>query len=288
MESLKPYQKKILNNVFIKLGLELTNANILKHVNKVYNYILEDGQYATTTKRDYLIILCKVLEYLKQPKLRDYIYNKNVKPLAEQHTKEEYKQVLDENEQINYIKYDVLFNKVQELINIYNSDYNIKNMIKLLVLSLYVLQPPLRNDYYNMKIIYNDAHNDKKSNYLLLDKDNIYIIINNDKVINLHGTAEIPITNAILKTIIKIYLDEYAPNNIYLFQNKNGTPYKKHQIQYIINTMFNDKLLNIYNLRSSYITNFYKNNLGLLERSILADKMRHGTKQAELSYFKNF
>ena len=161
-------------------------------------------------------------------------------------------------------------------------------MIKLLVLSLYVLQPPLRNDYYNMKIIYNDAHNDKKSNYLLLDKDNIYIIINNDKVINLHGTAEIPITNAILKTIIKIYLDEYAPNNIYLFQNKNGTPYKKHQIQYIINTMFNDKLLNIYNLRSSYITNFYKNNLGLLERSILADKMRHGTKQAELSYFKNF
>ena len=288
MESLKPYQKKILNNVFIKLGLELTNGNILKHVNKVYNYILEDGQYATTTKRDYLIILCKVLEYLKQPKLRDYIYNKNVKPLAEQHTKEEYKQVLDENEQINYIKYDVLFNKVQELINIYNSDYNIKNMIKLLVLSLYVLQPPLRNDYYNMKIIYNDAHNDKKSNYLLLDKDNIYIIINNDKVINLHGTAEIPITNTILKTIIKIYLDEYAPNNIYLFQNKNGTPYKKHQIQYIINTMFNDKLLNIYNLRSSYITNFYKNNLGLLERSILADKMRHGTKQAELSYFKNF
>jgi hypothetical protein len=287
MESLKPYQKKILNNVFIKLGIELTNGNIIKHVSKVYNYILDGGQYATSTKRDYLIILCKVLEYLKQPKLRDYIYNNNVKPLAEQHTKEEYKQVLDESEKLNYIKYDELFKKVQSLIDVYNDKRTKKNIIRLLILSLYVLQPPLRNDYYNMKIIYNDIQDDRKSNYLLLDKDNIYIIINHDKVINLHGRGEIPILNTTLKTIIKLYMDQYANNNIYLFENKDGTPYKKHQIQYIINTMFNNKVLNIYNLRSSYITDFYKNNLGLLERSNLADSMRHGAKQAELSYFKN-
>ena len=289
MDSLKPYQSKIIINVMNKLNILPTDANIIKHVNNIYNYILVKGQYATTTKRDYLIVLCKVLRELKQTKTAEYIYNKDVIRLSKEYTDNEYKQTLDEREQENYIKYDVLLKKTYELINIYNDNPNKKNMIKLLVLALYTLQPPLRNDYYNMILINNDDFNDNTRNFLLRDnKDNLYIIINNDKVIKTHGKADIPIIDTTLKQIIKLYLNNYAYNNIYLFENKDGTPYTKKQIQYIINKMFDDKTLTIYTLRSSYVSNFYKNNLDLLSRRTLADNMRHSPRQAELSYCKYF
>ena len=50
--------------------------------------------------------------------------------------------------------------------------------------------------------------------------------------------------------------------------------------------MFDHKVLTIYNLRSAYITYFYNNHLGLLERSNLAKYMRHGKNTAELNYYK--
>lgn len=285
MDQLKPYQKKIMNNVLFKMNIEPTDPNILKHMDKIYDYIINRGNYATTTKRDYLIVFSLLLKELRQTKAGNFVYEK-VKEYAKQHNENEYTQTLDENEKKNYIKYEQLFEKVNELINVYNNNQTEKNIIKLVILSLYVLHPPLRNDYYNMKIIFNDYEDDKKSNYLLITNNNMYVIINQDKVIKLHGRGEIPITNKTLKSILNEYINNYAFNNIYLFENKNRTPFTKRQIKYYINNMFKKKVLNIYNLRSAYISNFYKNNLDLLSRGILADSMRHSQKLAETVYCK--
>lgn len=287
MEKLKPYQKKIINNVMTKLNIPFTNNNILIHMNKIYDFIINKGNYATTTKRDYLIIFSLLLKNLGQQKAGEQVY-KNVKEYAKIHNDNEYKQTLDENEKKNYIKYNELTDKVNELIRVYNNNPTEKNIIKLLVLSLYVLQPPLRNDYYNMKIIYNSNDDDYKNNFLLIDGNMYYVIINQDKVIKLHGRGEIPIMNQTLKTILSIYINNYAFTNKYLFENNDKTPYKKYQIQYIINGMFKKKLLNIYNLRSAYISDFYNKNLDLQNRLLLADKMRHTQKMAEITYCKYF
>ena len=287
MEKLKPYQKKIINNVMTKLNIPFTNNNILIHMNKIYDFIINKGNYATTTKRDYLIIFSLLLKNLGQYKAGEQVY-KNVKEYAKIHNDNEYKQTLDENEKKNYIKYNELTDKVNELIRVYNNNPTEKNIIKLLVLSLYVLQPPLRNDYYNMKIIYNSNDDDYKNNFLLIDGNMYYVIINQDKVIKLHGRGEIPIMNQTLKTILSIYINNYAFTNKYLFENNDKTPYKKYQIQYIINGMFKKKLLNIYNLRSAYISDFYNKNLDLQNRLLLADKMRHTQKMAEITYCKYF
>jgi len=287
MEKLKPYQKKIINNVMTKLNIPFTNNNVLIHMNKIYDFIINKGNYATTTKRDYLIIFSLLLKNLGQHKAGEQVY-KNVKEYAKIHNDNEYKQTLDENEKKNYIKYNELTDKVNELIRVYNNNPTEKNIIKLLVLSLYVLQPPLRNDYYNMKIIYNDEDDDRKQNYILIDGNMYYVIINQDKVIKLHGRGEIPIMNQTLKNILDIYINNYAFANTYLFENNDKTPYKKYQIQYIINGMFKKKLLNIYNLRSAYISDFYNKNLDLQNRLLLADKMRHTQKMAEITYCKYF
>lgn len=287
MEKLKPYQSDILKYVMSKLGLRTNNTEFKTNILNIVNYIIDDSQYAKTTKRDYLIIVCKTLEYMKYYDTRDDIY-KIVKHYAKEHDDTEHLQELDENERQNYIQYDELYERVNTLMSEYNESPTLKNIRRLIILALYVLHPPIRNDYYNMKIIYNVEDDDNKNNFLLITDDytNMDIIINQDKVINLHGPVYIPIENPLLKRIIKTYIKFYINKSIYLFENPNRTPYTKRQIQYIINKMFDHKVLTIYNLRSAYITNFYNNHLGLLERSNLAKYMRHGKNTAELNYYK--
>lgn len=288
MDFLKAYQKKIMINVLKKMNLEFTKETILNNMNDIFNFI-NNSNYAVSTKRDYLIIFSIILKNLNQIHAQKIVYEQVLK-YSNEHNKNEYKQCLDENEQKNYIKYDKLLIKVNDLINEYNKNKNFKNIFKLLLLSLYVLNPPLRNDYNNMKIIYNEYEDDKKNNFLLVNNNNYYVIINNDKVIKKHGRGEIPIINETLKIILNIYLSEYANNNIYLFENKDKTPYTKRQIQHYINSYFKNenKTLTIYNLRSAYISNFYINNLDILSRDILADKMRHSRQTAEINYCKYF
>lgn len=288
MDFLKPYQKKVMMNIMKKLNLNFNIETILNNMNKIFNYII-NSNYAISTKRDYLIIFSLILKKYNYTDAYKIVYDEVLK-YSKEHNKNEYKQCLDENEQKNYIKYDELLIKVNDLITEYNKNKNFKNMFKLLLLSLYVLLPPLRNDYNDLIIIHNDYEDDKKRNFLLINNNNYYVIINKDKVIKKHGRGEIPIMNETLKTILNIYFDEYANNNIYLFQNKNNTPYTKRQIQHYINSYFKNvnKTLTIYNLRSAYISNFYINNLDVLSRDELADTMRHSRQTAEINYCKYF
>lgn len=288
MDTLKPYQKRVMNNIFIQLNLPPTDLNAIRNADKIYNHIVQN-EYATTTKRDYLIILSLLLGRLNQIGPSKFVYGK-----AEEYNKmylqKEVCQELDENELKNYVKYSDLFNKVAQLIDVYNKNDTYKNMINLLILALYVLHPPLRNDYNDMKVLRNEAREDRKYNYILIDQNRYYVIINKDKVTSTHGRMEIPILHPILKAILKIYFEVYANNNVYLFQDKNGLPYTKRQIQYTINKYFKDKgkTLNIYNLRSAYISNFYKTNLDIQSRNELASYMRHSRHTAELIYCKFF
>ena len=287
MEKLKKYQYVIINNVMSNMRLARNNVTFVSNILNIVNYIIDGSQYANTTKRDYLIIVCKTLEHLKYYETRDQIYD-IVKIYAKEHNDTEHLQELDENERQNYIQYDKLYERVNTLMYAYNESPTLKNIRRLLILSLYVLHPPIRNDYYNMKIIYNVEDDDNKNNFLLITDDytNIDIIINQDKVINLHKSIYIPIENPLLMRIIKTYIKFYINKSIYLFENPNKTPYTKRQIQYIINKMFDHKVLTIYNLRTAYITNFYNNHLDLKNRANLAKYMRHGKNTAELSYYK--
>lgn len=292
MNTLKPYQSKILGNIYKELNIPFTPTETIKNMNTVYFYIT-DKDYNITTKRDYLIMFAVLLRKLGQYDAGDVVYSK-AKEYNEQYLKREVKQTLDENEKKNYIQYNELLKKVHELVNTYNNERTLKNIINVLILGLYVLHPPLRNDYNDMKIIYSDHDNDKKRNYFLIDRTTntkehlYYVIINKDKVSKTAGSIEIPITNSLLKSIIKVYFNEYAYDNTYLFEDKKHKAYTKRQIQYVINNMFEDKVLNVYNLRSAYISNFYKLNLDYESRHDLALQMRHSKDTAELIYCKFF
>jgi hypothetical protein len=227
-----------------------------------------------------------VLKNLKQHDTGNFIYSRALH-YSKKYNDREMCQTLDDNEKKNYITYVELYAKLEELIKIYRDRQTLNNIIKVLTLALYVLQPPIRNNYNDMKVIHNRDENNGQDNYLLIDNDNdMYIILNNDKVIKHYGSSNIRITNERLKGIITIYITEYTPNNTYLFENKDGTPYTKRQIQYVINRTFHDRTLSIYNLRSAFITEYYRQHPKLKDREKLAVMMRHSKSIAELNYLK--
>ena len=291
MDKLKPYAKQIIKNMFNNLKIEtktpnITDDDVYINIEKLYNFI-NNSDYAISTKRDYLIILSNVFKNSIYTELREFLYKK-AKVYDNTHFEQEQCQTLNTHELKNYVEYNDLQDKLKKLINTYTLKPTLKNIQKALILALYVLQPPLRNDYNDLKIINNDDEINDDNNYLLRHGEKYYIIINNDKVIKKHNTAEIPILDATLKRLLDLYINTYVPNNIYLFQTKNNKPYTKRQTQNLISGLFKDenKILTFHNLRSAYITHFYKNNLDIQSRNILADKMRHSRQTAELVYCK--
>lgn len=291
MDKLKPYAKQIIKNMFNNLKIEtktpnITDDDVYINIEKLYDFI-NNSDYAISTKRDYLIILSNVFKNSIYTELREFLYKK-AKLYDNKHFEQEQCQTLNTHELKNYVDYNDLQDKLKKLINAYTLKPTLKNIQKALILALYVLQPPLRNDYNDLKIINNDDEINDDHNYLLRHGEKYYIIINNDKVIKKHNTAEIPILDATLKRLLDLYINTYVPNNIYLFQTKNNKPYTKRQTQTLISGLFKDenKILTFHNLRSAYITHFYKNNLDIQSRNILADKMRHSRQTAELVYCK--
>ena len=291
MDKLKPYAKQIITNMFNNLKIEtktpnITDDDVYINIEKLYNFINE-SDYAISTKRDYLIVLSNVFKNSIYTDLKEFLYKK-AKLYDDKHFENEQCQKLDKHELKNYVDYNELQDKLKKLINTYELKPTLKNIQRVLILALYVLQPPLRNDYNDLKIINNDDDINDDHNYLLRHGEKYYIIINKDKVIKKHNTAEIPILDETLKKILDLYIDTYVPYNEYLFQTKNNKPYTKRQTQNLIRGLFKDenKILTFHNLRSAYITHFYKNNLDIQSRNILAEKMRHTRQTAELVYCK--
>ena len=291
MDKLKPYAKQIIKNMFNNLKIEtktpnITDDEVYENIEELYNFI-NNSDYAISTKRDYLLILSNVFKNSIYTELTEFLYKKS-KLYDNEHFSQEQCQQLDKNELKNYVDYNQLQDKLKKIFNTYELKPTLKNIQKVLMLALYVLQPPLRNDYNDLKIINNDDDINDDYNYLLKHGEKYYIIINNDKVIKKNGTSEIPILDATLKRLLDLYINTYVPNNIYLFQTKNNKPYTKRQTQNIIRHLFKDenKILTFHNLRSAYITHFYKNNLDIRSRNILAEKMRHSRQMAELVYCK--
>jgi integrase len=291
MDKLKPYAKQIIKNMFNNLKIEtktpnITDDEVYENIEELYNFI-NNSDYAISTKRDYLLILSNVFKNSIYTELTEFLYKKS-KLYDNEHFSQEQCQKLDKNELKNYVDYNQLQDKLKKLINTYELKPTLKNIQRVLILALYVLQPPLRNDYNDLKIINNDDDINDDHNYLLRHGEKYYIIINKDKVIKKHNTAEIPILDATLKKILDLYIDTYVPYNEYLFQTKNNKPYTKRQTQNLIMKLFKDekKTLTFHNLRSAYITHFYKNNLDIQSRNILAEKMRHTRQTAELVYCK--
>jgi integrase len=161
-------------------------------------------------------------------------------------------------------KWEALKEKVDEFKNDkFNSlvTRQFESMVDYLILSLYVLQPPRRNnDFLHMFIVTkNSGDLDKNANYA--DMVNKKFIYNVYKTAKHHGQEIVPMSDSlheVLSTWLKFHPGNKSSNMVKLFVNREGTP--QTGVNYItlrLNKIFKKKI-GATQLRHIYISNEFK------------------------------
>lgn len=262
----------------------LKNLKFLKDVNNVLEKIKD---YKDTTQRNMIIAIVSVLKTLKKDYKKYYdIMMDKTKLLNEKPKNEKSK---EQNE--NWMEWNEIIDKYNELgknINLKNrklDEENYNNLLKYLILSLYVLLPPRRNqDYLKMYISNNPKNNDV--NYLDLKKKQF--IFNIYKTSKKDGQIIISIPDDLMN-IIKFYIKFHPDKKLLkkedipflVFYNGNKIE-ADNAITRILNSIFNKKI-GASMLRHIYLSGKYSNVLKEQEKD---SKLMSHNLQTQKDYIK--
>jgi hypothetical protein len=282
-------RKKFLFNKIIKRYQINKNINENNYIEKYVNYlpkIIQNLEYSEATKEAIYYMITKFLEIngnkeaakiYRQISFQYMIKNKNKEKNNEQ----------NEKERINY-RTNSYFLKILNDIN-YDNIQTYQEHQKYLLLSLLVLQPPLRTNFYlTSKFILSYKDDNKINNFIMLrEKKPCFYIVNCDKVSNnklFQKYNKIDIEN---ENLNKLLLDSYSKyKRVYLFENENNQPISHPTLLNWLRSITQIEEVNIDIMRSSYINNFYENNMTYGKREQLAHKMRHKITTAQINYYK--
>lgn len=159
------------------------------------------------------------------------------------------------------------WNKILDIYDKIPKNYDIKHLLT----SLYVLQPPIRDDYANVLIVnkksnITDELDEEKQNYYILSTGTFYL--NKYKTYKTFGQTKLEAPTE-LKKIIKKSLEK-KPRD-YLIIKDDGTPYIR--LSKVVKRFFG---YSINDLRHSYITEFcYNKQIKSKDKEALARNMMH-------------
>jgi hypothetical protein len=187
----------------------------------------------------------------------------------------------NEKQQKAYISYETL-------LDIKNSLQ--KGSQKRLLFSMYLLIPPVRANYGNMKIYKKNPHDDE-DNYIILSSDKPKIVLNKFKTNGTYGRISIPIPMDLMSEI----LDSLEKNpRDYLFTLKNGKPFEKKNVfsvmaNKILKKETGNKDFNLTMFRHIYLSrpDLDLTNKTLKERKKISDIMGHSANMQERYIWKN-
>jgi integrase len=277
-------------------GDEIKNFDFLKKKNEIEKYLKD---FSDNTKRSYYISICSTLKLFENSKNKtiNKLYNDWVSKMNEQN--EKLKAVIADGgsskQKENMISWDevkTIFNKLKEKIedNVYKkpiSRSQYSDLMKVLILGLYVLQIPRRSqDYFMMKMFNHPITIDKNMNYL--DIQHKKFIFQNYKTAKVYGDEDVEI-NPELMSIIKKYIAVHPQIKKGVKQYEvdflctyDGKEFKNNTITKILNSVFAPKKISVSMLRHSFISS-NKNSGVLKEIKKEAEAMGH-TVETHLNY----
>lgn len=253
------------------------------------------SNYKPNTQRQYYVSIINVLDVVKSPKnkfnkLYDDYHNVMINKAKE--IDEIPSDQMNDNQKNNWISweevekvyddYKIKINKFIKNKELSEKQYN--DLLSLFILSLYINNPPRRNqDYMIMNIVKEkEMTEDKKFNYLVFDND--LFIFNKFKTSKSFETQEFKFNDE-QKQILKIFI-KYHPilknkitktTNIPLLVYYDGKPFEKvNSITRVLNKIFmksTKKRIGSSLLRHIFITD--KLGPQIKEQQELADKMGH-------------
>jgi len=175
------------------------------------------------------------------------------------------------------------------------SKSNFDLLQQYVVLSLYTMHAPRRNEYATMKIInkkqYLDLDEDdlKKNNYLVnLSKTNKLFSYGSDKVKSkIEGGSNTINVSKDLNSVLNLWLHFNKSDNLLVTQ-QGGMGMTKNQLTLLLNRIFKPKMISTSMLRKIYLTHVFgdeaeRNN----KKQKIAEQMNHSVSVAENIYIKD-
>jgi len=268
----------------------------LKFLRKT-SFIMEKlKDYKLPTQRNYLtsilVILTKQKKYIKECE----IYKTRLKKLNDEynihinsHEKTEkedknWTSLKDLKKNVfNYYKREIAERGLNTKTNLTSKEFDLYQ--RFVVVSLYMLLPPVRLDYANMIVVNSRADmNNKNKNYLLnLSRNKKYFYINEYKTADKHGEIEIKIPPP-LNTILNQWLKINDNENLLL--NKGSSPMSANVLSKYITKAFapSGKNISLNMLRKFWISESVDLE-ALKRRKALANSMQHDLNTQE-TYIK--
>jgi hypothetical protein len=277
---------------YMEANYENINKDDFIDINKRFliEFIEENKSWSDSSKESFYFMIARYLYNKNNNDRYSKIYSEKGFQLMQKTKLITEKNELDDKEKENYREYDYFINILEEL----PEPSNLKDHYKKLLLSLLILQPPLRTSYYNTaKLLSSVKDNDKKTNYIYLNrrgKPKAYYIVNKDKASNYKIYSMDKTLNKIelspeLSLIINNSFIKYPRK--YLFELDDKPVSDTTLLNWLRKITKIDKI-NFDMMRSVYITWFYKNNKTFGARETLSRQMRHSQPTASKNYLKVF
>lgn len=303
--------KRHLNKLAMDItGKEYQNEKFLKtKVDEIIKYL--DDKSNSVRRNFSASIMVALSPKQKNSPTDEYrnVYERYAKLLTEEQSnylesKKDNK--MNSKEQKNWLNFDevislrdnILKKLKKEGIKMTTTDISKSNFDLLqqyLVLSLYTMQAPRRNEYATMKIINKKEYLDldkedlKKNNYLVnLSKTNKLFSYGSDKVKSkIEGGSNTINLPKDLNSVLNLWLHFNNSDNLLVTQ-QGGIGMTKNQLTLLLNRIFKPKMVSTSMLRKIYLTNMFGDESERnSKKQKIAEEMNHSMGQVQNLYIKD-
>ena len=263
---------------------EVMNLKFLKDTENIMNQI---NEFKLPTQRNKLTAILVVLSAFNKKEFDDVelYYRKQLEDRNQQYTEYINSHEKSEKQEKNWVSLDVLKKIMRKYKKEAMENPNIKTVQKYLVSALYLLQPPKRLDFSNMKIIETRKEDNGKNNFMLnLGRNKKYFIFNEFKTDKSQGSKEVLI-NKELNSIINMWLKVNKSDDFLL--NNRGQPMSSNSLGKYITKIFepSGKSITLNLLRNIFVSE----NIDLeavQKAKNMADMMDHSESTQKTVYLK--
>ena len=251
---------------------------------KLINLVNESIKYKPATKKSFLISLHSISRGLNA-KTEDIFYKEMMR----------YKKLVEDNTSENTI--------TEKQIENYDTMENLKKILKKmkeetfveirdkLLISLYLLKPPLRNDFEGVKILKKET--DDKINFIIKQCSVYLFYLNNYKTANTYGEKVILYSKEKDKLIYKLLGKLLKYNYEFLFTNEKGEQMSEKTISARVPLLFEkylNKHITINTIRHIYESELIQSpeygKMSFNEKKNKHEELHHDTTTANLFYNK--
>lgn len=206
-------------NFYVR-NLELLNENkplkSLTFLNKIDDIEKKLQDFKPNTRRNYTITICSALNVMDKTKSKTYKkFYEDMKNINKELKEKESNNTKTENQEKNWVSWeDVLkiYSGIKEKVEKFKKEVNkaqYNELLRYIILSLYVLLPPRRNDYRLMNIV-KKYENTLSPDVNYLSYDTKEFVFNKYKTSKKEGQLIIEIPDDLMEAI-KLYL-KFQPN----------------------------------------------------------------------------